>query len=442
MDIIWRDTCSAALYEGACLARVFNSRRPDQHPAAIVRARTESDIIEAVQLVRNSNLQITVRSGGHSFPAWSLRENSLLIDLGDYREVEVDAERKEAWISSGMKSDIDLQLMKDHGLMLGAGHHPGVGIGGYLLQGGLSWNCRNWGWACERVRAVDVVTADGSLVRCSAEENRDLFWAARGAGPYFPGIATRFLVQLLPAPMVFRSSGYIYPKNRYTEAFNWILALTPAFDKDTEIVAVCRYPDGIDETCFTVYFITMKDSVDAAWSALLPAQQTRPEGTIQEWFCREDSLEQEYANEVSAYPGDRRWVVDNAFIENEADLAAVLEQICLSLPDRRFVVLWYPLAPQSRRRLSDMAFSLQSDHYVGTYAIYESESDDERCRSWIQDTAEKLEPFRVGSFSGEADFQARVVKCWADKEFERLTQVRQRRDPEGRFCGPLAGVDA
>lgn len=142
MDIIWRDTCSAALYEEACLARVFNSRRPDQHPAAIVRARTESDIIEAVQLVRNSNLQVAVRSGGHSFPAWSLRENSLLIDLGDYREVEVDAERKEAWISSGMKSDIDLQLMKDHGLMLGAGHHPGVGIGGYLLQGGLSWNCR------------------------------------------------------------------------------------------------------------------------------------------------------------------------------------------------------------------------------------------------------------------------------------------------------------
>ncbi|OJJ96390.1 hypothetical protein ASPACDRAFT_47159 [Aspergillus aculeatus ATCC 16872] len=388
MDIIWRDTSSASLYEEARLARVFNSRRRDQHPSAIVRAREESDLVEAVQLSCKLNMRVTVRSGGHSFPGWSLRDSSLLIDLGDYREVE------------------------------------------------------NWGWACERVRAVDVVTADVSLVRCSAEKNTDLFWAARGAGPYFPGIATRFLVQLLPAPKVFRSSGYIYPKNKYTEAFNWILALTPAFDKDTEIVAVCRYPEGIEEICFTVYFIAMKDSVDAAWGALLPAQQTRPEGTVREWFCREDSLEQEYANEVSAYPGDRRWVVDNAFIENEADVAAVLEQVCMSLPDRRFVVLWYPLAPQSRRRLSDMAFSLQSDHYVGTYAIYESESDDERCRSWIQDTAEKLEPFRVGSFSGEADFQARVVKCWGDKEFARLTQVRQRWDPEERFCGPLEGVDA
>ncbi|PYI25488.1 FAD binding domain protein [Aspergillus indologenus CBS 114.80] len=440
MDIIWRDTSSAALYEEARLARVFNSRHPDHHPTAIVRARTESDIIEAVQLARKLTLQVAVRSGGHSFPGWSLHDSSLLIDLGDYREVKVDLERKEAWISSGMKSDIDLQLMKDCGLMLGAGHHPGVGIGGYLLQGGLSWNCRNWGWACERVKALDVVTWDGTRVRCSADENRDLFWAARGAGPYFPGIATRFLVQLLPAPKVIRSSGYIFPKNSYTEAFNWILELTPTLDKDTEIVAVCRYPDGIDQICFMVYFITMKDSVSAAKSALLPAQQTRPEGTFQEWFCEEDSLEQEYANEVSAYPGDRRWVADNAFIENEVDVAAVLEEICMSLPDKRFVVLWYPLAPQSRRQLSDMAFSLQSDHYVGTYAIYENESDDERCRSWMQETAQKLEPYRIGSFSGETDFRARDVKCWGDKQFERLIQVRQRWDPEGCFCGPLGGV--
>lgn len=142
MDIVWRDTSSDAFYEEARLARVFNARHPNHHPPAIVRAKTETDIVEAVELAPKLKLQVNVRSGGHSYPGWSLSDNSILIDLGKYREVEVDVDKKEAWISSGMRSDIDRELIKDYGLMLGASHHPDVGIGGYLLQGGLSWNCR------------------------------------------------------------------------------------------------------------------------------------------------------------------------------------------------------------------------------------------------------------------------------------------------------------
>lgn len=142
MDIIWRDTSSDVAYEEARLAGLFNSRRPDHYPAAIVHAKSDSEISEAVKLAQNLKLQVSVRSGGHSYSGWSLCDNSILIDLSNYREVEVDVINQEAWISSGMKSDIDVELTEEYGLMLGAGHHPDVGIGGYLLQGGLSWNCR------------------------------------------------------------------------------------------------------------------------------------------------------------------------------------------------------------------------------------------------------------------------------------------------------------
>jgi FAD/FMN-containing dehydrogenase len=86
------------------------------------------------------------------------------------------------------------------GRMFPGGHCPSVGLGGFLLQGGQGWNCRTLGWACESVRAIDIVTADGELVHASEDENTDLLWAARGAGPGFFGVVTRFHLRLHPRP--------------------------------------------------------------------------------------------------------------------------------------------------------------------------------------------------------------------------------------------------
>lgn len=142
MDTIWRDTSPSGIYEEARIARVFNTRRPKHQPTAIFHVTSKADIIKAVQVAREKKLLIAVRSGGHSYSTWSLHENSILIDLGNYCEYTVDVERSEAWVSSGLRSNIDLELMEKYGLMLGAGHHPDVGLGGYFLQGGLSWKCR------------------------------------------------------------------------------------------------------------------------------------------------------------------------------------------------------------------------------------------------------------------------------------------------------------
>ncbi len=84
-------------------------------------------------------------------------------------------------------------------------------------------NMKNWGWACEGIVAIDVVTASGDLIRVDAQQNSDLLWAAKGGGPIFPGVATRFHLQTRPAPRVMRSSGYVYPLKHYRAAFDWAL---------------------------------------------------------------------------------------------------------------------------------------------------------------------------------------------------------------------------
>jgi FAD/FMN-containing dehydrogenase len=82
---------------------------------------------------------------------------------------------------------------------------------------------KNWGWACEHVIAVDVVTRTGEILHADNEQSNDLLWAARGAGPGFPGLVTRFHVQTKPLPNVMKSSLYIYKLSHYQAVFDWAL---------------------------------------------------------------------------------------------------------------------------------------------------------------------------------------------------------------------------
>jgi FAD/FMN-containing dehydrogenase len=142
MYIVWKEEADAATYEDARVGRVFNHRRPDRFPLAVVKASSEEDIIAAVKLAKERNCRVAVRSGGHSWAAWSVRENSILIDLGDYKEIEVDTENHIARVSTSMTGrEVNGELNK-HGLMFPGGHCPDVGLGGFLLQGGMGWNCK------------------------------------------------------------------------------------------------------------------------------------------------------------------------------------------------------------------------------------------------------------------------------------------------------------
>ncbi|CAI7600614.1 unnamed protein product [Penicillium discolor] len=439
MQIIWRESSDDATYEEARVGRVFNHRRPQRFPLAVVKATCEDDIVAAVKLAAERNCRVAVRSGGHSWAAWSVRDNSILIDLGNYKYLDVDPAKKMAIASPSMTGrEINSVLVDQHELMFPGGHCPDVGIGGFLLQGGMGWNCRNWGWACERVQAVDVVTAQGDLIHCNSTQNQDLYWAARGAGPGFPGIVTKFHLDVLPYPKRgFRSSGYTYPISMYREAFQWVLNITPGFDQDTEIAAIAHYPDSDSEMVFFVLFVTMKNEPDEAEAALRSAQETRPVGTIEEWFCQEDSLEKQYINQAEKNPEKHRYCTDNAYIHDDADVPAVLEEAFTTLPHKKAFSLWYAMNPCSWRKLPDMALSMQSDHYFALYTVWEEERDDPRCQEWVRNVMKKVERHSVGAYLGDSDFQVRKTKYWSDENAMRLMEIRRSFDPHGRICGYL-----
>jgi FAD/FMN-containing dehydrogenase len=143
MQIVWRGSADPAVYEEARVGRVFNNRRPDRYPIAVVKASCTADIVAAVKLAKERNCRVAVRSGGHSWAGWSVRDESILVDLGNYKYLGVDAERCIASASPSMTGkEINGRLIHEYGLMFPGGHCPDVGLGGFLLQGGMGWNCR------------------------------------------------------------------------------------------------------------------------------------------------------------------------------------------------------------------------------------------------------------------------------------------------------------
>ena len=143
MEVVWRQSASPAVYEEARVGRVFNQRRPARYPLAIARPQNEDEIVKAVQLASDNKCRVSVRSGGHSWAAWSVRDEAILIDLGRYELIEVDSEAKTARVSpSTTGRKLNGLLISEYGLMFAGGHCPDVGLGGFLLQGGMGWNCR------------------------------------------------------------------------------------------------------------------------------------------------------------------------------------------------------------------------------------------------------------------------------------------------------------
>lgn len=142
LPIIWREKATLKDYEEARVGRVFNERRPARYPRAVVEATHVDHIKEAVRLANKLECRVSVRSGGHSWAAWSVRDDAILIDLGKFQFVEVDTERKLAIASPSTTGRVLNEYLSSAGFMFGGGHCPDVGIGGFLLQGGMGWNCK------------------------------------------------------------------------------------------------------------------------------------------------------------------------------------------------------------------------------------------------------------------------------------------------------------
>jgi FAD/FMN-containing dehydrogenase len=169
----------------------------DRRPAVIARPSTAEEVATAVSFARDHDLEITVRSGGHSASGLGGANGGLLVDMSAMRGVEVDPQRRTARTNGGaLLGELDVAAQA-HGLVCPIGVVGHTGVAGLTLGGGVGRLQRNLGLTIDNLTAVELVTADGRLVRATATEEPELFWGLRGAGWNF-GIATAFEFRLHP----------------------------------------------------------------------------------------------------------------------------------------------------------------------------------------------------------------------------------------------------
>ena len=169
----------------------------DRQPAVIIRCAGVSDVISAVKFGRASGLPVAVRSGGHSFPGFSMADGAVVIDLSLMKGVRVDPEKRTARVQAGvLLGDLDRETQA-FGLAVPSGIVTTTGVAGLTLGGGIGWIMRKHGLSIDQLVSVDLVTADGEFVQASADRNTDLFWGVRGGGGNF-GIVTEFEFRCVP----------------------------------------------------------------------------------------------------------------------------------------------------------------------------------------------------------------------------------------------------
>jgi FAD/FMN-containing dehydrogenase len=399
--------------------RVWN-RAVDRRPAAIVRCADADDIRRTVELAREHDLSLAVRSGGHSQAGHGVCDGGIVLDLGSMRTIVVEPDTRRVHVWTGARGRDVLAATEAHGLVTPMGGCPDVGVGGLTLGGGNNFLMAKYGAVCDNVLSAQVVTADGRLLTASDAEHPDLFWALRGGGGNF-GVVVSFdyrlhdVGELLSGQFLFPAAHAADTMRRYRELIR---------DAPDEL----ETSGGLtpEEPRF---FIALSISGDRAaaerlaerWrSALKPAEDTV------HWSVYSAGLVVPAA--ASAGGGIFLPELSDAVV----DLVAAA--VAAAPPGATFV--WNDFHGAVTRVAPDaMAFPLRRRGFdTFTNAPWTDVAGRERAVAWVRDVARALRPFGRGVYvnnltAAEAD---RVPEAY-DGNYDRLTAIKRTYDPDNFF---------
>jgi FAD/FMN-containing dehydrogenase len=437
--IVWRGDPG---YEQVHRSMLWNQLTPDRFPEVIAAATSEQDVIEAVRLARARGLRVAVRAGGHSWCGSPLREGSLLIDLSRLTEFSIDVASRTAGLQPNVTSRAFALALAAHGLAFRVGHCGPVGLSGFLLSEGLGWNGGAWGPACASIEEIEVVTADGVLVRANERENPDLFWAARGAGPGFFGVVTQYRVRLQSLPRAITSSTYMYPLACVDQVAGWasqLAATLPPVLELTVVLTAAPPPVAPGEKLVMVSATAFADSPRQA-RELLAAADTCPilERAVARQVCQPTPWESLFDSFGALWPEQHRYAADTLW--SGEDFTAVLPGLAehfAAAPSGKSLVLAVmgsdaPEGPQ----LPDMSFSMSGRLFLACYAVWQDPARDADNIAWLRRAMAAVEPWGIGHYVAETDLPAaptRAARSFAPPHWQRLTRLRRQFDPAGLF---------
>ena len=429
-------------FEAALLGTSFNAQDPGRRPDRIVQANDVEEVIAAVRRAREEGRTIGICSGGHSWAQNHIRDSGILLDLSRLNSITIDSDDGTAIIGPGcLAGELNAALVK-HKRFFPVAHAYTVGMGGFLLQGGFGWNSRALGLACQSVIGIDVVLADGTLVHASEQENPELLWAARGAGPGFFGVVVRFHLKLHRRPKFIGLKLQVFRMRHLEEVMAWADKVGPDVPPSVEFQLVFnRKATGIFSHGIEVLAPVLTDSWREARDAVafINDGPLRSKASLNLPLMPMSLNFMMHTGERTLFLPNTRWIADSMWMNDPIDpLLPALRKIADSQPAAPSHALWLNWnAPPSR---PDMAFSLEARTYLALYGGLRGMAATPADESWATDHMRALQPHSVGIQLADENLGRRPMPFMAKANLERLDALRARFDPEGRFNNYMGRV--
>jgi FAD/FMN-containing dehydrogenase len=413
----------------------------DKRPAIIARCEGTRDAVQAVNFARDNGVLLAVRGAGHHIAGVSLCDGGLVVDLSRMKAVSVDVARKRATAEGGATlADFD-GATQAHGLATPLGINSTTGIAGLTLGGGFGWLSRKYGMTVDNLESAEVVTAKGEVVRASASENPDLFWALRGGSGNF-GVVTRFEFRLHDVGPDLLSGLIVYPLSETKTVLQQYREFVAKAPDELSVWTVMRQAPPLP---FLPAEVHGKEVVVLA--LLYAGDPKQGEELIQPLrkFGKpvgEHVGVQPYAAWQKAFdplltPGARNYWKSHNFTTIADGLIDVVIDYVNRLPSPHCEIFFGGIGGATKRPAPDAtAYPHRDAEFVmNVHGRWETPQEDERCIAWSRDYFRASAPFASGGAYVNfltADETDRVRAAYG-ANYDRLARVKARYDPSNLF---------
>jgi FAD/FMN-containing dehydrogenase len=420
--------------------RVWNGSI-NRFPGIIARCAGVADVIDSVIFAREHGLPLAVRGGGHSFPGLSVCDGGLVVDLSPMKGVRVDPETRTARAQAGvLLGELDRETQA-FGLAVPAGIVTHTGLAGLTLGGGIGWLMRKYGLTIDQLLSVDVVTAEGELVKASETENADLFWGVRGGGGNF-GIVTEFEFRLNPVGPIVLAGPIFWPMEESSDVLHFYRGWIAEAPDELMTIVVHRkapplpfVPRGLHGKPIVGVVCCYAGAVEEGERIVKPLKAF---GSPVLDLCVPKPFLAHQAMFDPSFPHGWWYYMrscDVAELADEVIDITVEHSLRIGSPLTAFPI-WQRGGAAARVGEDETAFGGRGAGYTfNITAATETAEGFEEEREWVRNFWSALEPYHTGAYVNflMEEGEERVRQAYGAKKYDRLKDLKRRYDPDNLF---------
>ncbi len=426
-------------------ARAVWNGKVDRRPQLIARCTATTDVAAAVRFARDRDLEIAVRGGGHNVAGTAVCEDGIVVDLSAMRAVSVDLADSTAVVQGGaLWGDVD-HATQAHGLATTGGIVGHTGVGGLTLGGGIGWLMRKHGLTVDSLLEAETVTADGDIVRASATDHPDLYWALRGGGGNF-GVVSSFRFALHPVGPTVTAGPIFWAAEDTAEVLRYYRDFVA--DAPDELGTVVRLgtvpplpvighelhyrPAIAVASCYAGPVETGERAVRALRQFGTPlVDLVGPTLYVDHQSGLDDTV---------PHGWHYYWKATNLTDLSDAVIDIVAKHAYRATSPRSYAAMFHMGGAVARVPRDATSYpGRDADHNIIIDAAWLPKQDDTvgaAETAWAREFLDALEPHRAGvyvNFLDSDDDTSRVQEAYGDANYRRLAEVKAIYDPDNAF---------